>query len=321
LAASVFRKIAGRLALLVLFILTGSLEASAEGRMPLLKRSGDGRFVPAGSRLVQEPLPRSRLFPFDGVSKRNLLQGTPAPIRALAAAAGDVDTVRVLLIRIAFLTDRMDNLSSIATGGEFDLAPDGQEIIDPTPHDRDYFDSHLLALRNYFHFQSCGRLEIVWDILPEGLEESYKLSDIADYGPGTTEAWTVERLVTFFREGVLEADQALSSQGYPVRIGDYDAIILAHAGANLQSDVDYDTPNDIPSFFARLGDDDMFTVDGGETLVEDGSVVPESASQDGFLGGMAVTSSVFPISTTSTRTIPRSESGTSWIAADSSEPT
>ena len=200
---------------------------------------------------------------------------------------GDVDTVRVLLIRIAFLSDREDGLSSIATGGEFDLTPDGQAIIDPTPHDKNYFDSHLLAMRNYYHFQSCGRLEVAWDILPDGREESYKLSDLADYGPGTADLWTVDRLVNLFRDGVLAADQALASEGYPVRFSDYDAIILAHAGANLQSDIDYDTPNDIPSFFARLGDDDQFTVDGGETLILDGSVIPESGSQDGILGGVA----------------------------------
>lgn len=284
---SFFRKNAGRLALLTLLLFTASFRVAAERRIPILKRTGAGHFAASGRRLEQAPVPRSRLFPFDGVSTRNLLRKPPAPIRALAAAAWDVDTVRVLLIRAAFLSDRENALSSITTGGEFDLTPDGQSIIDPTPHDKDYFNSHLLALRNYYHFQSCGRLEITWDILPEGLEESYKLSDIADYGPGTTDLWTVDRLVSIFRDGVLEADLALASQGYPVRFGDYDAIILAHAGANLQSDVDYDTPNDIPSFFARLGDDDQFTVDGGETLILDGSVIPESASQDGFLGGIA----------------------------------
>jgi len=287
LSASVFRKNAGRLALLVLLLFTAPLDAAADGRIPLLKRTGDGRFVSSGSRLEKADVPRSRLFPFDGVSTRNLLRKPPPPIRALAAAAGDVDTVRVLLVRIAFQSDREDALSSISTGGEFDLTPGGQAIIDPTPHDKNYFDSHMLAMRNYYHFQSCGRLEITWDILPEGLDESYKLSDLADYGPGTTDLWTAERLVAVFRDGVLEADRALASQGYPVRFGDYDAVILAHAGANLQSDVDYDTPNDIPSFFARLGDDDRFTVDQGETLILDGSVIPESASQDGFLGGIA----------------------------------
>ena len=286
MSASVFRKNAGRLALIALLSLAASFDAVAEVRVPLLKRTGDGRFVLSGSRLEKASVPRSRLFPFDGVSTRDLLRKSPSPIRALAAAEGDVDTVRVLLLRVAFLSDREDALSSIATGGEFDLTPDGQDIIDPTPHDKNYFDSHLLALRNYYHFQSCGRLEIIWNILPEGLGESYKLSDIADYGPGTTDLWTVERLVAIFRDGVLAADQALASEGYPVRLGDYDAIVIAHAGANLQSDIDFDTPNDIPSFFARLGDEDQFTVDGGETLILDGSVVPESASQDGFLGGI-----------------------------------
>ncbi|MCK4350695.1 MAG: hypothetical protein KAX13_07545, partial [Candidatus Krumholzibacteria bacterium] len=175
-------------------------------------------------------------------------------------------------MRVSFKNDREPSLSSISTRGNFDLTVNGSQIVDPTPHNKDYFNSHMTGLRNYFYYQSCGRLEIVWDIIPEGLDESYKLSDIADYGPGTTEVWTVERLVWFFRDAVEKADSSLASLGYPVRFGDYDAIILAHAGANLQSDIDYDTPNDIPSFFARLGDEDRFTVDGGETVIVDGSV-------------------------------------------------
>jgi M6 family metalloprotease-like protein len=230
---------------------------------------------------------RSRIFPFDGASTRDLLRKAPPAAFPLDFSQTPIDTVRVLLVRVSFLGDRLPSLSSISTGGDFDVSTDDGGLVDPTPHDKDYFDAHMTGLRNYFYYQSCGRLEVVWDIVPEGLEESYKLSDIADYGPGTAETWTVERLVRFFRDAIETADQELASQGYPIRFGDYDAVVLAHAGANLQSDVDYDTPNDIPSFFARLGDEDRFTVDGGETVIVDGSVVPETASQDGYFSGIA----------------------------------
>ncbi|MCK4236263.1 MAG: immune inhibitor A, partial [Candidatus Krumholzibacteria bacterium] len=201
------------------------------------------------------------------------------------AGSSEVDTIKTLLIRVSFDTDREDELSSIATElqGDFDLTPNGRSIIDPTPHNRSYFDSHMTGLANYFRYQSCGRLKIEWVIMPEGEDESYKLSDLADYGPGGSGIWTIERLVTFFRHCIEAADQ---EEGCTFPFGEYDAIIIAHAGANLQSDIDFDTPNDIPSFFATLGDDDIFTVGSGDTIF-DGSVVPETAIQDGFNGGIA----------------------------------
>jgi len=207
--------------------------------------------------------------------------------RGLLGAAAAADTVRVMLIRVSFESDRDDALSSLSTGGGFDLVPHGDALIDPSPHGRSYFDAHMRALGNYFGFQSCGRLEIVADVLPEDENGSYLLSDLADYGPGESGSWEEANLVRFFRDAVRAADDALADQGYPRRFGDYDAVVVAHAGANLQSDVDADTPNDVPSFFASLGSEDMFTVDGGATTIREGAVIPETASQDGFNGGIA----------------------------------
>ena len=284
-----FRKRAENLILLGLVLTIVSPLRAGENAIPLFKKTASGHYVL--DRMHQAPnrteRKRSRILTFDQVSTRNLLKRVEPAVHPLGLAASLPDTLRVLLVRVSFQTDREPSLSSISTGGDFDLTSDGSGLVDPTPHNRDYFDSHMRGMRNYFYYQSCGRLEIVWDIIPEGLDDSYKLSDIADYGPGTIETWTIERLVRFFRESIEEADRSLSSQGYPTRFGDYDAIILAHAGANLQSDIDYDTPNDIPSFFARLGDEDRFTVDGGETVIVDGSVVPEIASQDGYFSGIA----------------------------------
>jgi M6 family metalloprotease-like protein len=287
LALTGFRKRTERLALFgSLLLFASALEAEIHS-IPLLKKTSSGQLVSRGRLEAKTEVPVSRIFSFDAVSTRKLLSRSPRVTGALEAQAQEIAVLKVLLLRVSFETDREDRLSSISTGGDFDLTPGGESIIDPTPHDKDYFNSHMIALNNYYRFQSCGKLEITWDILPDGLDESYKLKDIADYGPGTVDLWTTDRLVAFFRETIEEADRVLSSEGYPVRFGDYDAIILAHAGANLQSDVSYDTPNDIPSFFARLGPEDQFTVDGGETVIVDGSVIPETATQDGFIGGIS----------------------------------
>ncbi|GEM_PF-1200750 len=223
--------------------------------------------------------PNTRIFPFDGVSQKRLLEKSRERRMLRGELEPGVDTVRVVLIRVSFDTDRENGLSTISTGGDFDLTPDGGSIIDPTPHGKSFFESHMEALRTYFHMQSCNTLEIEYEVFPEGESSSYKISDLADYGPGYRGVWTIAKLVSFFRDCVESADGE-------VNFADYDAIVVAHAGANLQGDIDYDSPNDPPSFFARLGPDDQFLVDGGSTMITEGSVVPEYASQDGYVGGI-----------------------------------
>ena len=276
-----------KLCALVLFLAVPSLPLRA-GNVPVLARAGSGRLIlergaVGGQSEVRRHL---KILPFDRASKKGPIRKA-ARLRALLGAAAAPDTIRVMLIRVSFESDRDDALSSLSTGGGFDLAPNGNALIDPAPHGRSYFDAHMQALGNYFRFQSCGRLEIVADVLPEDENGSYLLSDLADYGPGESGSWRVENLVRFFRDAVRAADDALAGQGYPKRFGDYDAVVVAHAGANLQSDVVADTPNDVPSFFASLGSEDTFTVDGGATTIREGAVIPETASQDGFNGGIA----------------------------------
>ena len=257
--------------------------------VPVFERRSGGLFpnAAAGRRSGEFPTARA-IHDFDRPSRagqRRLRER--AERRLLRGEAGYVENWHVAVIRIAFEANRARDLTSIRTDGDFDLAPGGTSIIDPTPHDKAYFNAHMEALARYYDFQSCGAVEITWEILPEGNDESYRLSDVADFGPGRGGMWTTELLVRFVRHAVEACDAALAAQGYQVRLSDYDAIVLAHAGANLQSDVLGNSPNDIPSFYARLGDGEEIAVEGGTHLVTELSVIPETAVQDGYNGGIA----------------------------------
>jgi M6 family metalloprotease-like protein len=252
------------------------IERSAAHAAPGAPRAADG------SAARRAP----RILPYDAPATRDVLGASRGRRAALGDAAG-VDTVRVLLIRVSFETDRLDALSSLSTGGDFELAPAGTALVDPAPHDRGYFESHLRGLSNYWRFQSCGRLEIAGVVVPASANESYRVSDLADYGPGRSGSWTRADIVRFFRDCVLAADRGLAAEGYPVRFGDYDAVIVAHAGSCLQTDAAGDTPNDVPSCFVALGPDEEISVDGGAAKVSDGCIVPETASQDGIIAGIA----------------------------------
>jgi M6 family metalloprotease-like protein len=278
-------------ALICLIIPGRPLPAQAhERKVPVLERRHGGYIHLGEDTGIDSPKTagRQRAFHFDRPSPKGLLRTREAARRRLLGIpAAQLDTWNVVLIRVSFETDRSGGLTSMRTEGDFDMTPDGGSIIDPTPHNKAYFASHMEALARYFRFQSCGTLEIEYEILPEGDEESYKLGDIADYGPGRGGQWDYEGLVSFVRDAVVECDNTLRAQGYQKRISDYDAIVLAHAGANLQSDVLGNSPNDIPSFFAFLGDEDRFTIEDGQHTIIELSVIPETAIQDGYNGGIA----------------------------------
>jgi len=252
------------------------------GYIPLLKKRGSGNYAVTGRvKGAKRPARRRKKFDFDRPSLRGYLKESSA--RPLLGSIPPVSgTWNVAVIRIGFMTDRDDNLSSINTGGEFMLLSDSTAIIDPPPHNKAYFNSHMEGLKNYYHFQSGGRLDITWEIFPAEEDSSYKLTDVADYGPGYYGGWTTEKLVGFLTDAL-----TLTEVENDINYTEFDAIVLVHSGADLQSDVNNDSPNDIPSFFARLGDDDQITVEGGAKVITDCSVIPETGIQDDYYGGIA----------------------------------
>ncbi|MFO7914380.1 MAG: immune inhibitor A [Candidatus Krumholzibacteriales bacterium] len=254
---------------------------SASDKLPVLEKLPSGNLIITGRYTAgrRENYPRRRRFNYDRPSMREFKRrDARPPLRSSAEVSG---TRHVALIRIGFNTDRKDGLSSLdinAGEGGFILEPDQDWIIDPPPHDRDYFNAHMTCLRNYYHAQSCGRLDITWEIFPAADNSCYKLSDLADYGPGSG-MWTTGQLVDFVHASLDVADP-------DVDYTRFDAVIIAHAGPNLQSDVNNDTPNDVPSFFARLGDEDRFETGDG-LIITDCSVIPETGIQDGYYSGIS----------------------------------
>ncbi|MCP4573124.1 MAG: hypothetical protein GY838_12275 [bacterium] len=218
-----------------------------------------------------------------------------------AAATWDgLDTLRVLIIRIGFQENRSPSLTTVVPGGDFELAPlpDREDTlyVDPPPHDKAYVEAHLRGLSEYYRYQSGGRLHIEGRVLPEGDQDSYKLSDIADYGPGKNGSWSLEKLEKLVRDVIVLADTETQADGSAV-LADYDDddplayVIFMHAGSDFQSDINNDSPNDIPTFFVNLGEaqalTSMDTDSGAPGSLTDCSVIPETTNQDGYAGSIA----------------------------------
>ncbi|MDD5719407.1 MAG: T9SS type A sorting domain-containing protein [Candidatus Krumholzibacteria bacterium] len=224
------------------------------------------------------------------LAKRGLGMTRPAAAR-VARERTDSLTLRILLVRISFEANRDPTLVTMAPDGDFFLDPHDSNDplpIDPTPHDKAYFESHLAGLAEYYRFQSGGRLTIESRVLPDGARDSYKVSDVADYGPGAGAFWTLAGLERLVRDMITVADEGTQADG-SVNLAEYGDeheltyIIFAHAGSDWQSDINQDSPNDIPTFFVTLGEPQPLV--GGQ--LSECSVIPETTNQDGYRGSIA----------------------------------
>ncbi len=220
---------------------------------------------------------------------RPLVSGRRAPLLARAASGriartraftGAPDTVRVLALRIDFDQDSLGPLTT-TPDGKFDLR-NGDSLglfIDPPPHNRSFFQAHLEALARYWKWASYGNLVITSDVWPQAEDASYRLHDTGSYGPWTLGQESFNEAQRFFKDAVTVADRTDS-----IPFGDFDVVVVFHAGSDFQTDVKGDSPRDIPTFTISLND--SVPVNGGAVAIRGGMVLPETESQDGLYGAI-----------------------------------
>ena len=228
-----------------------------------------------------------------------------ARVRGLLRGSATIvpDTLKVLLVRIAFRADRSGPLTAVTTDGSFQLEADPSILFDPPPRDHRYFEAHAEALSEYWSSMSNGQIVAETTVLPPGDQDAYLLEDIADYGPGSGGFWTVALLEKLVQDMILVTDDGTLADG-SANLADYDfnnpntPVIFAHAGADLQSNLVWEpgqegySPNDIPTFFVTLGDSavvDLQSIDsvtGEPGRMTECSVIPETTSQDGLVGAI-----------------------------------
>jgi M6 family metalloprotease-like protein len=194
------------------------------------------------------------------------------------------ERLHIAIIRVEFQEDQND----LTTGdGRFLL--DATEvppfIIDPPPHNRSYFEDHLIAVNNYFRAASAGQLEITGHVFPAEQNNAYQLArPMAFYSPDGSEEENDLGLATLFVDAIEIADQDAI-----IDFSLFDLIVIIHAGVGKDIDLGFDpTPQDIPSLYISpdflkrsFGDTfDGIPVDGASLLIDRGIVLPETESQE-----------------------------------------
>src|SRR5690606_32441181 len=76
-------------------------------------------------------------------------------------------TRRILAVMVEFQEDRDGTTFGNGKFGTVYSSSYGNEIIDPLPHDKEYFDAHLEFAVNYYNKVSKGKLNLEYTVLPE----------------------------------------------------------------------------------------------------------------------------------------------------------
>ena len=194
--------------------------------------------------------------------------------KARGAVRGGRTLVRLLAIRVEFQPD--DDPRSTGDG-TFDYSEWDGATFDGPPHDREYFELHMTALENYFESVSYGALDLEFDVVPEGDTMAYRLPHQMGYYHDYSEDqfWYVDQVERFTRDAFAAADTMDT-----IDFSEYDGYVLFHAGSDWQSDINFDTPFDLPDAHISLGD--SISVNDGAWAIWDAAIMPETSSQDGL---------------------------------------
>ncbi len=209
-----------------------------------------------------------------------------ATVAFLQVAKGQ--DLKILALRVDFIAD---NHGGTTGNGKFLLSNQGNECgnytVDPSPHDKSYFESQLTALDNYFRAVSKGHYGIDLensDIYPTGSDNAYTMPDsMSFYNPFISDLSQDEfntlhevRIVELFSDAVKTAYQSDN-----IIFNQYDLVIVFHAGVSQDFAFDFDTtPEDIPSTYIdyqmisnNIGNEGIQV---GDTYIKNGIILPET---------------------------------------------
>ncbi|MFO7660628.1 MAG: T9SS type A sorting domain-containing protein [Candidatus Cloacimonadaceae bacterium] len=190
----------------------------------------------------------------------------------------DITNNRLLVILVDFQEETTDD--PLTTGnGKFILTADStyKTAIGSPPHNKEYFEANLDALRYYYLAASQGTFNLDYDVYPTN-QPAYTLPNtMSYYNPaGATSELFVSRIEEYFKTSFELAD----SLDPEIDFSQYAHFMIIHAGSDWQHDYFGDTPSDLPSFFIRVGEGKEAVVDNGNVLISYACNVPSTISQD-----------------------------------------
>ncbi len=204
------------------------------------------------------------------------------PYPSVPNSSSAVDTLRILAIMVSFQDDRDGTTFGNGKFGTIYSENYGNDILDPLPHNKPYFESHLQFVQNYFRKVSKDNLHIEFTVLPDTFSVSQRMREysptpgsedftpIADF---SVEAWTIA-------DGM-----------YPgFDFSSYDLFTIFHAGVGRDVSLPGSIGNerDIPSVYLSYeafkeiygSSYGGIPVSGGTFNIPNSMIIPETESRE-----------------------------------------
>ena len=192
------------------------------------------------------------------------------------------DKLKILAIMVNFQEDADGTTSGNGKFGTIYSQNYGSDILDPLPHNKEYFDAHLLFVKNYFAKVSKGNLNIEYTVLPDTFSVSDRMRNYSP-DPGSDDFTPI---ADFSVEAWTKADELYP--GFP--FSDYDVFLIFHAGVGRDISLPGSIGNerDLPSVYLSdkafkeiYGETyEGIPVSGGSFNITNSMIIPETESRE-----------------------------------------
>ncbi len=193
----------------------------------------------------------------------------------------NTDTLKILAVMVEFQADKYDGTTGTGKFGSHYTQEYGDTILDPLPHDANYFADHLEFARNYFNKVSRGKVKLGYYVLPNVITIS---KTMREYSPGYN-----SNNRTPVGNFVQEVWQLADQKNPNFNFSEYDLFIIFHAG--ISSSFSDGAPlinRNMPSYYlSNLSLKEIFgnqfngiPVNNGSFLINNTIIMPETESRE-----------------------------------------
>ena len=220
------------------------------------------------------------LFSLGILSAHTSFKLNPNP-RSKPLGVNAQDTLKILAVMVEFQKDNDGNTFGNGKFGSIYSQDYGSDILDPLPHNTNYFKDHLLFAKNYYEKASKGMQNISFTVLPNIITVS---KVIRDYSP-QIQSDDFSGLGSFAEEVWGLVDQ--SSQ---INFSDYDLFTIFHAGVGreIPTPGSIGLERDIPSVYLSeatlkniFGSTfEGFPVSGGNFKIKNTAILPSTENRE-----------------------------------------
>ncbi len=153
------------------------------------------------------------------------------------------NNINILAVMVEFMEDTDGATFGNGTFGSIYKKNYGNSIIDPLPHDKAYFENHLLFAKNYYQKVSNGKVFVNYEVLPNVIKVSKKMRDYSPL-PKSTD-------FTSLADFSKEVWQKVVEQNPNLDFSAYNLFTIFHAGVGRDINLPGSLGNerDLPSVY------------------------------------------------------------------------